>query len=175
MRQEVFIMNIIYQAIITQLKTLATGDLSEQFIHLPNGNWAIELTTGFDGINTNITLSDYDTYSVVMKELMVHQAASVNLQQWADRVVERVTYLDEALAIIEFDPHQQVAQLRSVEPYQIDDTLTYWEVMLSVEEQPTAQVARYLWEPTTAERTILAHPITYGTVARLVQDVSLFD
>lgn len=165
----------IYQTIITQLKALVTGDLAEQFIHLSNGHRVVELTTGLDGVTANITLSDYDTYSVVMQELMVQHPASINLERWADQVVERITYLDESLAIIEFDLHQQVAQIRSTEPYQTGDDLTYWEIMLSIEEQPTARIARYLWESTTAERVALAHPITYGTVARLVQDVSVLE
>lgn len=122
-----------------------------------------------------MTLTDYDRYSAAFSGLEVNWPAAeaeYSLRQHADRLVSRLDYLEDSLALVEFDPEQKVAQLRS-QPAQTEGAdIIYWEVMLRAEPQPRATLARYRWRAGRDERERVAYPATFATLGRLAEDLA---
>ncbi|NJN94675.1 MAG: hypothetical protein HC875_11570, partial [Anaerolineales bacterium] len=69
-----------------------------------------------------INLEAYDRYSVALRQLEVsHEQTALpedydpvaHVRRCAERVVQRLTYLEEPLILLELDPAEKLAQLRS--------------------------------------------------------------
>jgi hypothetical protein len=102
-----------------------------------------------------------------------HNQDEAYLRHSAERVISRLTYLEEPLALLELDATEKLAQLRSQPPHQDGDKLAYWEMFIWAAPQPRVKLTRYQWQPDTRERTQLVYPATFATLGRIAQDLAL--
>lgn len=133
-------------------------------------------------LGASITLEAYDRYSVALRQLEVsHEQAALPedgdstgyLRRCAERAVQRLTYLEEPLILLELDPAEKLAQLRSAPPRQDGEKLTYWEVFIRATPHLHARLARYRWQPDKHEREQITYPATFAALGRIAQDLAL--
>jgi hypothetical protein len=144
--------------------------------------YVVHIPADEEGNRVTLSLGDWDRYSATLRRLEVNQETALNsgqirvigyLEQCAQQVIRRITYLEEPLAVLEFDREGSVVQLRSYPPRHDGEALIYWEVEVSAQSRPMACLARYHWRPGQPERESLAHPVTFATLGRLAQDLAL--
>lgn len=165
--------------IITQLEQLATrGFVELEAALLPAGGYLVGVVAEGDEPTVAITLEAYDRFSVMLRSLEVAydnlspQTQPVALSQQAEQIIQRLTYLEEPLTLLELDSEAKLAQLRSAPPQQEDEALTYWELLLWTEPHPRAKLTRYRWTPDQKERELVVYPATFATVGRIAQDLA---
>jgi len=94
-----------------------------------------------------------------------------DLRAWADRVAARTTGLLERLQLLEVDPSQDTALLRSQVPARRGDALHYYEVLLHGRGE--AHVRRYqATRDGKKRREQIAFALTHEAVAKLVHDLT---
>ncbi|MCK6625178.1 MAG: hypothetical protein L6R45_08375 [Anaerolineae bacterium] len=134
------------------------------------------------GPSASITLEAYDRYSVALRQLEVsHEQSTLPedsdpvayLRRCAERAVQRLTYLEEPLILLELDPAEKLAQLRSDPPRQEGEKLTYWEVFIRATPHLHVRLSRYRWQPDKPEREQITYPATFATLGRIAQDLAL--
>jgi len=132
------------------------------------------------GTGASISLADYDRYSITLRHLTVYNNSLVindgdiqnYLQQVTAEISQRLSYLEEPLALLELSSIDGVAQLRSNPPDNGSNNLTYWEVSVSISPHPHARLARYQWTAGDRERTPVTYPATFATLGRLAKDLA---
>jgi hypothetical protein len=139
------------------------------------------------GSGASLSIRDYDRYSVTLKHLEVYDNSlavepgqtRAYLERCAARLNQSITYLEEPLILLELDPVEGIAQLRSEtpsvegpasEPDQAQ--LFYWEIMLQTMPHPRAKIARYRWQAGQSDRENLIYPATFITLGRLIKDMA---
>ncbi len=165
--------------IVAQLEQLTTKGLLEvEAALLPAGGYLVGVVAEGGEPTVAITLEACDRFSVMLRCLEVAydnlttQLQPADLSQQAGRLAQRLSYLEEPLALLELDPADKAAQLRSNPPHQEGETLVYWELLLWAEPHPRARLTRYRWTPGQAEREMVVYPATFATVGRLAQDLA---
>lgn len=136
-----------------------------------------------EGVGASINLADYDRYSVMLHHLEVfNKKTTVNaaktesyLQQSAEAIAEALTFLEEPLELLELDPVERVAQLRSNPPLSNanESEVTYWEAFLHANPHPVVKLARYHWSAETGERQVVAYPATFSTLGRIAEALAV--
>lgn len=139
------------------------------------------------GSGASLSIRDYDRYSVTLQHLEVYDNSravepdqtQAYLERCAARINQVITYLEEPLILVELDPVEGIAQLRSETPSaetpssEPDRTqLLYWEVMLQTTPHPRAKIARYQWQAGQRDRENLIYPATFITLGRLAKDLA---
>ena len=127
----------------------------------------------------SLNLGDYDRYSATLRHLesfnktldLDNIEAEDYLRQVAANTSQRLTYLEEPLALVELNTIDNIAQLRSSPPQQSPGESIYWEVMLYVLPHPHARLTRYRWTAGAKERVTVAYPATFATLGRLAEDL----
>lgn len=168
----------ISQQVIKQLERfVAEGPKAVEAILLDGESqgYIVGVSNGDDGASVSITVRDFDRYSLNLRRLEVTQPgpAALDLAGYAAQVAERLTYLEEPLALIEIDAAQDAAILRSEPPHQTGEEITYWEAVVHTAPQPHVSLARYRWSPPQPQREVCHQPLTFGTVGRLAADIAL--
>ncbi|MCS7047306.1 MAG: hypothetical protein NZO58_13185, partial [Gemmataceae bacterium] len=105
-------------------------------------------------------------------EVALHRNCALGgtVEDWAKRVVQRVTGLLEPLAIIEIDAGKEEAMLRSAQPAKRGDKLFYYEVRLRHLAQATVRRFEASHEPGQKRRQI-SFTLTHEALAKLVGDI----
>lgn len=132
------------------------------------------------GAGVSLSLVDYDRYSVTLRHLGVYDNSLViedtdredYLQRTAAEITQRLSYLEEPLALLELNTIDGVAQLRSNPPDNGPNDSTYWEVTVLISPHPQAKIARYQWTAGNRERTSVTYPATFATLGRLAKDLA---
>lgn len=132
------------------------------------------------GAGVSLSLVDYDRYSVTLRHLAVYDNSLViddsgtedYLHRTAAEITQRLSYLEEPLALLELNTIDGVAQLRSNPPENGPNDSTYWEVSVSVSPHPQAKLARYHWVARNRERVLVTYPATFATLGRLAKDLA---
>lgn len=133
-----------------------------------------------DGVGVSLSLADYDRYSITLQHLEVYnksvtieEADEENyLNQVAAEISQRLTYLEEPLALIELSTTDGLAQLRSSPPEHSRDESTYWEVTVRTKPHPQTRIARYRWVAGNRQRTTVIYPATFAPLGRMAQDLA---
>ena len=132
-----------------------------------------------DNLGIALTLQGYDRYSVILHNLEMNYPHTArgnhknqNLRAYAEEIIERLSYLEEPLALVELDRAEGIAQLRSNPPRAEKDQSTYWEVLVRSKPYLQVSLARYQWTPDHPERTRVAYPATFATLGRIAQDLA---
>ncbi len=95
--------------------------------------------------------------------------ASVTQREWADRIAARATGLLEPLKVLEVDPTEDEAILRSDGPAVSGDSVKYYEVRLSGTDRAT--VRRYEASKSSSGRTQVPFAVTHEALAKLTGDI----
>lgn len=165
---------------LEQLVTKGPQHIDAVLLNSPQQGYIIGVPAADQEPGTTITLETYDRYSVTLRQLEVSYGPSspdegydeAYLRRSAERAASRLTYLEEPLLLLEFDPAEKLAQLRSNPPHQENEALTYWELFMWAEPQLRVRLARYRWQPGQGREQI-TYPATFATLGRLAQDLAL--
>jgi hypothetical protein len=159
--------------ITEQLRRLADGDRT--MLEAGTENTLLVLDAP---LRAQLEFTDYDRYSVALRELTVGAGgatpldARAYLSATAAEVARRLSFLEEPLAVWELDGGERTAQLRSSPPLREGEVVTYWEVTLWAGDEPGARAARYHWSPGMAEREALIYPATFALIARVADGLA---
>ncbi|MCL4303079.1 MAG: hypothetical protein KJ077_45755 [Anaerolineae bacterium] len=171
----------LYKRVVAQLEQLAVKgpeSIDAVIVSPPQQGYIVGVPAADQQPGAVITLEAYDRYSVALRQLEVSYGPSspdhddAYLRRSAERAASRLTYLEEPLLLLELDPAEKLAQLRSNPPHQEDEVLIYWELLTWAEPQPRARLARYHWQPGQGREQI-TYPATFATLGRLAQDLAL--
>lgn len=131
------------------------------------------------GASATLDLADHDRYSVALRTLTVRlgtgapaEDVHTALSARAAEMAQRLSYLEEPLALWELERTAAEAQLRSSPPQREGEELWYWEVSLQVGDQPSASIARYRWAPGMPEREQVVYPASFATVGRIADSLA---
>ncbi|MCB0209239.1 MAG: hypothetical protein KDJ52_07910 [Anaerolineae bacterium] len=135
-----------------------------------------------DSVGASLNVADYDRFSVALRHLEVfNKSTTVDadevktyLQQSAEAIVEKLTYLEEPLELLELDQTEGIAQIRSNPPLTnaAENEAIYWEVFLRATPHAHVKLTRYHWSANTGDRTIVAYPATFTTLGRIAEDLA---
>jgi hypothetical protein len=138
---------------------------------LRNDGGTMALVVASPTAQATLTYGDQDRYSVTFRSLEVRATGGVSdaldLTARAEVVAQRLTFLEEQLALVEMLHDEQTVQLRSAAPQREGHDLWYWEVTVQSGAQPAATIGRYHWAPGMIERESIAYPATFSLVARI--------
>ncbi len=172
----------IRKRIIARLETLASqGPKQVEAVVLDStqqGGYIVGVPAEGQGPSMVLTLQDYDRYSVALRSLEVTLQTNGPgnvadyLRHCAEQVIQRLTYLEEPLVLLELDAGEGIAQLRSDSPHQDGDEIIFWEALVRVEPQPKVSLARYAWTPGRHQRESRVYPVTFDTVGRMATDLA---
>jgi hypothetical protein len=131
----------------------------------------------FDKIHLHVEIKDFDKFSFHIGKLELKNIAeskeikltAENLKEQAKRLVGKVTYLLENLALIEFDSVNLVAQIRSVSPYKEIDLLSYYEIV--IDNQGRISVERFQ-QNKEEPRVQIPFKLTEEVFERLIDDLA---
>jgi hypothetical protein len=133
------------------------------------------VTTGpaDDGWSVTLTAEANDQLACRAWELSVSRSQPVeDLKGWAERLGGRATGLLEALRLLEVDPEQGVAQLRSGSPTQRGEEVLYYEVLLR--RSGSAELRRYrAARDGSKKREQVAFALTHEALGKLVNDLAV--
>lgn len=134
------------------------------------------------GAGASIRIENYDRYSALLRYLEVYdnsltidsQQTQVYLEQCAAEIIRRVTFLEEPLELLEVEPVEGVAQLRSGAPLveQSEERVVYWELWLRTAPHPRLKLARYEWRHGKRDRENLLYPMTFATLGRAAKELA---
>lgn len=175
----------IREQLIEQLKQFAAKGLKQAEAVIQNSAESSYIVGALsetdEGIGASLNLADYDRFSVALRSLEIFNKTSTihadevksYLQQSTKAIVDKLTYLEEPLELLELDPIEGIAQLRSNPPLtNVDESeVTYWEVFLRVSPHPHVKLARYHWSADTGDRVVVAYPATFTTLGRIAEDL----
>lgn len=128
-----------------------------------------------------ITLQDFDRYSIVLHTLEINHARNLVtngknesnfLQCCADQIIQRLTYLEEPMTLLELDAEEGLAQLRT-KPTRRQNEVIYWEALVQARPHPKATLTHYRWTPDYPEREVLVYPATFAWVGRISADLAM--
>jgi hypothetical protein len=141
----------------------------------PEGRHDLALAEETPGLAVTLTADRCDEVGSLVWELNLRRVAgapprSVTLKDWASGIGERVTGLLEPLKVIEVDPIQNEALLRSSAATQRGDKLYYYEVRLRGTSE--AQVCRYQARSSNiGPRDQVPFAITHETLIKFIGDL----
>lgn len=128
-----------------------------------------------------LELFDLDRFSVNMRRLTVAtntlpppDAAqrSDRLDALANMLINRLSYLEEPLTLVEVDAGDGLAQLRSNPPLREEGQISYWELVISLDPTPALSLARYHWSPELPEREPLPYPAASPQLGRITDTLA---
>lgn len=98
------------------------------------------------------------------------QLSAAVLAERVERLCEKVTYLLEPLQTIEVDPRSKVILVRSRQPRQRDDELSYYELL--AKEDWNLSLRRYTFEKSTRKRGPVPYVLTGDQLEMLLDDLA---
>jgi hypothetical protein len=169
--------------VVAQLEQLATKgpkSIDAVILNPPQQGYIVGVPAADQEPGAALTLGAYDRYSVTLRQLEISYNLSAPEQSYdeaylrrsAERAASRLIYLEEPLLLLELDPAEKLAQLRSNPPQKEDEAITYWELFMWAEPQLRVKLARYRWQP-GQDREQITYPATFATLGRLAQDLGL--
>lgn len=121
------------------------------------------------------TINDFDKLGLLLSKLRILSSRPVAIKAEAQgaELCRKVTYLEEPFKLVEQDLQQQTLILRSHWPFQGEERVTYFEVVLNGNRQLT--FTRYEWDKTSGSRLEVPVNLARSTFTRLLTDLeSLF-
>lgn len=116
----------------------------------------------------------YDTLAMALSGLTVWgDNAETSLEELAQSISQRVTYLWEPLALIERDLELEEVQMRSAPPLIDDDAIEFYECRLTrTDGSPQAHLVRYRRQNGGGRRVTVPITVTHQVFQRLVDDLT---
>lgn len=135
----------------------------------------IEITNP-DGLVLGVAVVAVDALSCAFESLTLHVPSLVGnetgaLQEWADALSDRVTYLLENIGPIEIDQNSNQVLIRSTPPEKTDTGTQFYEVLLSAQSNGTFLFRRYRAESGQPGRESVDIHLTHETLHKLIGDL----
>ena len=129
------------------------------------------------GLRLSIDFASVDSMScsVTQIELFVpslQNAAFDALKQWADSLRQRITYLLEQIAPLEYDPSAGQVLIRSNPPDQLPDGAQFYEIVLSSQAGGNFVLRRYRSVKGQPGRDPVDLTITHEVLLKLADDLA---
>jgi hypothetical protein len=128
-----------------------------------------------------LILEDYDRYSAALRYVEISQDSLAQGEEVADdylhrrakEAIERLTYLEEPVTLVELDGDAGLAQVRSQPPEHRDEAVIYWELEIWSRPHPRLKLTRYRWTPGQVGRELVVHPVAFARLGRMAEDLAL--
>jgi hypothetical protein len=132
----------------------------------------VTLGTGSRAVRAEVCA--YDSLGVALHTLsVVGDNSDTPLEELAQSISRRVRYLWEPLALIERDLERDQVQMRSVPPLIEDDTIEFYEGLLTRQNGAShLHLVRYRQPKGQGRRTRMPITLTHDIFRRLVNDLS---
>lgn len=156
------------------LRPFLTGELA-RLTGLPAGPETVRMS-GAGGEVLEIDFVAVDSMSCAFQELRLEiprlkSGGFAALQKWAQALAQRVTYLLENLAPLEFDPALGQVLIRSVSPDQVPDGTQYYEVILGTSAAGCFSLKRFRTVKGIPGRNPVPVQITHEVLFKLCDDL----
>ena len=124
-----------------------------------------------------VKFKDIDKYGIVLDYLSIKKAEPIldveeinrKLEQQADAIQKRITYLLEDFKLIELDRMTKRAQLRSYPPYKKENSKFFYEIVL--DEGTRVHFQRYEYSKETRRYEKITSQLTLEIFTRLIDDL----
>lgn len=132
-------------------------------------DWSLE-----GGAAVAVDFTVVDSLSCGFRELRISADELKNapfdrLQDWANGLCQKVTYLLEHIGPLESDVAAQTVLIRSTPPFRQPEQTTFYEML--VQAPGTLSLRRYTRAIDAADRTACDIQITHDVLCRLVDDI----
>lgn len=141
--------------------------ISQILEDLPGPDGEIQAMVG--GLQVGLKLADRDRLGCLLGGLEIKHAQGGPLGLDPVRIAQKVTYLGEALAVIEAEEDGKKAILRSAPPRRDGEIVSFFEMVLDRAEG--LSLVRYAYDRLRGERLIVPAPLTISTLDRLLTDL----
>lgn len=130
-----------------------------------------------DGTTIGAELLAVDSQGCLVREVQAHAPKLAGagfdvLQEWADTLSRRISYLLETLGILEVDEDQGEVLIRSNPPERQGSTTSYYEVLLSHAGPGRFVLRRYESQRGIPGRTAKDMQLTHEVLGRLARDLA---
>jgi len=128
------------------------------------------------GNQLEVRLASLDSLGCAVEELTLTlpalaQQSSQNIQQWAQALCQKITYLLEQIGPLEFDPLTGEALIRSTKPSQLPQGTQYYEFQLKPQSHQSVTLQRYRAVAGQPGRQPVPMQLTHEVLVKLVQDL----
>jgi hypothetical protein len=120
-------------------------------------------------LQVRLQLADWDRLGCLLERLEIKHAPGGSLGLDPARIAGKVTYLGEALAVIEAEENGKKAILRSAPPRTEGELVCFFEMVLDRSEG--LSLVRYTYDRLRKERLTVPAPLTISTLDRLLTDL----
>ena len=120
-------------------------------------------------LQVSMKLADRDRLGCLLERLEIKHAQGNPLGFDPIRIAGKVTYLGEALAVIEVEGIGKKAILRSAPPRTDGEMVCFFEMVLDRSEG--LSLVRYAYDRVRGERLTVPAPLTISTLDRLLTDL----
>jgi len=121
------------------------------------------------GLQVRLKLADWDRLGCLLERLEMKHAQGGSLGLDPARIAKKVTYLGEALAVIEAEEDGKKAILRSAPPRRDGEVVCFFEMVLDRSEG--LSLVRYAYDRVRGERLTVPAPLTISALERLLADL----
>lgn len=151
-------------------------DLNHELQRLRGQGPQVVTLSASGGITLTIDFTAIDSLGCTFRELALDVPALQNsafdaLKKWAEQLSQRITYLLEHLAPLEFDPTAGEVMIRSVPPDTLPDGTQYYEVLLQSHSGGRFSLKRYRSEKGTPGRVQVEMHTTIEVLLKLADDL----
>ena len=120
-------------------------------------------------LQVRLKLADRDRLGCLLERLEIKHSQGDPLGLDPARIAGKVTYLGEALAVIETEENGKKAILRSAPPRTDGEVICFFEMVLDRSEG--LSLVRYAYDRIRGERLTVPAPLTISTLDRLLTDL----
>jgi hypothetical protein len=128
-----------------------------------------EIQAKVGDLRVRLKLADRDRLGCLLERLEIKHSQGDSLGLDPIRIAGKITYLGEALAVIETEENGQKAILRSAPPRTDGEVICFFEMVLDRSEG--LSLTRYAYDRIRGERLAVPAPLTISTLDRLLTDV----
>ena len=128
-----------------------------------------EIQARVGDLQVRMNLADRDRLGCLLEKLEIKHAQGNPLGLDPTRIAGKVTYLGEALAVIEVEESGEKAILRSAPPRTDEEWISFFEMVLDRSEG--LSLVRYAYDGVRGERLTVSAPLTMSTLVRLLTDL----
>jgi len=128
-----------------------------------------EIQAKVGDLQVRMKLADRDRLGCLLERLEIKHSQGDSLGLDPIRIAGKVTYLGEALAVIETEENGKKAILRSAPPRTDGEAICFFEMVLDRSEG--LSLVRYAYDRIRGERLAVPAPLTISTLDRLLTDL----
>ena len=141
--------------------------ISQMRRDLPGQEGEIQAMVG--SLQVRLQLADWDRLGCLLERLEIKHPRGGSLGLDPARIAKEVTYLGEALAVIEAEEDGKKAILRSAPPRRDGEVVCFFEMVLDRSEG--LSLVRYAYDRVRGERLSVPAPLTISALERLLADL----